>query len=429
MPKTKLHHLAMLAAITTGTLALRAAAFQTNPPSTSAPAATEGEQLTITVAAVQGTVQYRTADDQPWRTCTIGLELGEGAEFRTGMRSAVQFTLPPNQTITLDRLGTIKVLQAIKQHDAYKTDVGMKYGRTRYEVQAAGIEHESTVRTPNSTLAVRGTGVNITDERPFAPTAFRYDGLAEWTADNRRQILGQSAGNVKAVGGEPAAQTALFESVVDPNIRFARTADEVPLVNNLVSRGSVFSVENNRGIPIVTGGTPPATDAELLKVLPGVLDFVLRWDGPANLDLTVGVLIGAGEALYPATGANTSPSGGVIPFDHRGGPHGGIELAYWGKNYPRALYPVGVTSVSGATVDWRIDVFLNGSRVNIINEATGTQVTTLSGQISPGQQIGGVAEVGEIVPPGPPSPPPGPTSILTMSRVAQSKAAQSRNHR
>ena len=47
--------------------------------------------------------------------------------------------MPPNQSITLDRLGTIKVLQAIKQKDEYKTDVGMKYGRTKYEVQAAGI--------------------------------------------------------------------------------------------------------------------------------------------------------------------------------------------------------------------------------------------------------------------------------------------------
>jgi hypothetical protein len=265
--------------------------------------------------------------------------------------------------------------------------------------------------------------------RPFPPVAFRYDGLAVWTSDNRRQILGQTAGNVKAVGGDPAAETALLESVVDPNVRFARTASEVPLVNNLVSRGSVFEYVNERGIPIVSGGTPPATDADLLKILPGVLDFVLRWDGPANLDLTVGVLSGVGEALYPATGANTSPSGGVIPFNNIGGPKGGIELAYWGSNYPKALYPVGVTSVSGATVDWRIDVFLNGSRVNIINEATGTQVTTLSGQISPGQQMGGVAEVGEVIPVGPPGPPPGPSSILSSARLAQSNGVVPRNHR
>src|SRR5258707_2269913 len=205
---SKLRRLALAASMMGAFLSSQHSEAMQIDPATSSPATAEGEHMTITVSAVEGTVQYRTAEDQPWKTCTIGLQLGEGAEFRTGMRSAVQFTLPPNQTITLDRLGTIKVLQAIKQHDAYKTDVGMKYGRTRYEVQAAGIEHESTVRTPNSTLAVRGTGVNVTDARPFPPMAFRYDGLVEWTADNHRQILGHSAGNVKAVGGEPAGETA-----------------------------------------------------------------------------------------------------------------------------------------------------------------------------------------------------------------------------
>jgi hypothetical protein len=442
MRKPKLHQLALAASMVGALLSSQHVhAMQTNPAATSSPAASEGEHMTITVSAVQGNVQYRTADEQPWRTCTIGLQLGEGAEFRTGMRSAVQFTLPPNQTITLDRLGTIKVLQAIKQHDAYKTDVGMKYGRTRYEVQAAGIEHESTVRTPNSTLAVRGTGVNVTDERPFPPVAFRYDGLVEWTADNHRQILGHSGGNVTAVGGQQAAQTALYESVVDPNIAAARTPNEVPLVTNLLSHGSVFEVNDQRGIPIVHGGIPPQTDAELLKLLPGVLDFVLRWDGPANLDLTVGVLTGKGEALYPATGANTSKSGGLIPFDHQGGPNGGIELAYWASNYPKALYPVGVTSVSGTQVNWKIDAFLNGSRVNILDPSTGNVVTTLSGSIIPGEQLGGIAEVGNVIPPGPPpappsgpggvTPPPGPASngVRTASRFAERPLGVAQIHR
>jgi hypothetical protein len=424
--KPKFRHLLLAAALFAAPLSTNVFAFQTT---SSAPAAAEGDHMTVTVSAVEGKVQYRTAEDQAWKTCTIGLELGEGAEFRTGMRSAVQFTLPPNQTITLDRLGTIKVLQAIKQNQAYKTDVGMKYGRTRYEVQAAGIEHESTVRTPNSTLAVRGTGVNVTDERPFPPQAFRYDGIAEFTAGNHRQIIGRSGGNVKVVGGQPAAETALDESVVDPSIHFARTPNEVPLVNNLISRGSVFSFENDRGIPIVHGGLPPQTDQELLKLLPGVLDFVLRWDGPANLDLSVGVLVGKGEALYPAIGANTSRSGGVIPFDHRGGPNGGIELAYWASSFPKALYPVGVTNVSGATVNYRIDVFQNGVRVPILDENSGNNVTTLAGQIAQGQQQGGVAQVGNIIPPNPPSAPAGPLSIRAITGSGQISGAGLHNHR
>src|SRR4051812_28457662 len=99
-------------------------AFQATEPST-AMAAADGEHLTVTVSDVKGSVQYSTDDEQTWRPCTVGLALGEGASFRTGLRSHVTFPLPPNQAVTLDRLGTIKVLAAIKQNNAYKTDVGM----------------------------------------------------------------------------------------------------------------------------------------------------------------------------------------------------------------------------------------------------------------------------------------------------------------
>ena len=64
--------------------------------------------------------------------------VSENAEFRTGPRSAVRFTIPPDQTVTLDRLGTVKVLEAINNNGKLTTNLGMKYGRTRYDIEAAG---------------------------------------------------------------------------------------------------------------------------------------------------------------------------------------------------------------------------------------------------------------------------------------------------
>jgi len=368
-------------------------------------ATTQGGHMQVTVSSVRGLVQYRDDENSPWRTCTVGLVLGEGAEFRTGTHSGVQFTLPPNQTITLDRLGTMKVLRAIQENGAYHTDVGMEYGRTHYEVQAAGIEHESTVRTPNSTLAVRGTDLIVMDQRPFPPQAVHFEGLAEWQTAKRKQVL--SSGHSEVIGDQAAADTALLLIVVDPNIAFARTVNEVPLVANLLSRGAVFQVDQTKGIPIVRGGTPP-TDAQLPSLLPGRLDFVLRWDGPANLDLVVGNLAGTGEAMYPATGANTTKSGGTIPFDHQGGKKGGIEIGFWNNGFPNGvLYPVGVTAVSGSTVNWQIDAFLDGAHVNLLDPATQQVVTTLHGSISPGLQEGGIAAIGTLLP----APPPGPVGL------------------
>src|SRR5437870_4287929 len=69
-----------------------------------APASTD--HLKATVTGVEGLVQVRAADDQPWQKASVGMEVGENAEFRTGPKSAVRFVIPPDQTITLDRLGT-----------------------------------------------------------------------------------------------------------------------------------------------------------------------------------------------------------------------------------------------------------------------------------------------------------------------------------
>src|SRR5438874_5387848 len=104
---------------------------QTTPASAPATAAAPGESLKVTVTGVQGNVQVRAAEDQPWQLAKVGMVLGEQAEFRTGPRSAVRFTIPPDQTITLDRLGTVKVVAAIQQGGKIKTNLGMKYGRTR----------------------------------------------------------------------------------------------------------------------------------------------------------------------------------------------------------------------------------------------------------------------------------------------------------
>jgi len=423
MSKRQLHRVALAATF------VAAAAFSARPamammqttqatePST-AMAAADGEHMTVTVTAVQGAVQYSTDNEQTWRPCTVGLALGEGATFRTALRSSVTFTLPPNQTITLDRAGKMTVLRALKDHGAYKTDVGMQYGRTRYEVQAAGIEHESTVRTPNSTLAVRGSLFEVMDQRPFPVETTHYEGIALWSAGGRRQILANGVST--AVGGQAAADVALYQSVVDPNILFARTPTEVPLVTNLLSRGAVFETNQGKGIPIVRGGVPP-TDKQLTSLLPGRLNFVLRWDGPANLDLVVGNLAGKGEAIYPATGANTSKSGGTIPFDHQGGPKGGIEIAFWGKNFPNGvLYPVGVTNVGGATVNWKIDVFLDGQPLTNLIDSNGFPTQTLTGTIAKGEQQGGLAPIGQA---GPPPPPTGPgfssiASIKTRTAVS-----------
>ena len=320
-----------------------AIAQNTTPSPGQSPAA--GDHLTGTVTAFKGLVRYRNTPDQPWAMCKVGLTVAEGAEFQTGLHSNVQLLVPPQQTITLDRMGSMTLLEAVKQNGKYTTDVGMKHGRVRYNIEAPGIEHESTVSTPNGTLAVRDTEFYASDERPFPPEAGRLSGTVEFTTAKKTiSIGGTIAGSVKAVGDQDPANSSLSAAVVDPSIQLARTPSEQPLVANLLSRGAVFSTQTTKVIPVVSGGFPP-TDDQLQKTLPGNLDFVLRWNTNVNLDLAV-VVLAKGETLYPATGLNNSRSGGIIPFNDIGGPHGGIELAYWNKSFPVGYYEVVVNDLS-----------------------------------------------------------------------------------
>ena len=127
------------------------------------------EVLEATITGVEGLVQVRANENEPWVKAEVGMKLNELAEFRTGPKSAVRFVIPPDQTITLDRLGTLKLLQAVNDNGKLQTRLGMKYGRTRFDIEAAGREHDATIASPSSTLAVRGTQVSSYDQAPFPP--------------------------------------------------------------------------------------------------------------------------------------------------------------------------------------------------------------------------------------------------------------------
>lgn len=379
---------AATAAIVAGVRPARAEDASTVPATT----ASSAEKMRVTVNAVQGLVQVRDTEDGAWRKAIAGEVVLEDAEFRTGPRSAVQLVIPPDQTITLDRLGTVKLLQAMKENGKIYTNVGMKYGRTRYDIEAAGQEHEASITSPNSTLAIRGTRVSLFDQRPFNPQAVSLTGRANFR-DGKKQLAFGNKGQGKTVvqADQPdAGSVALAEAVVDPTVALARSESEEPLVSTLLSRGSTVFFDRDAGIKVVTGGVPP-TDAELIPALPGQLNFVLRWNTDADLNFSVGSPGGknnAGEVLYPVAGLSRNSTGGRTDFDHRGGPNGGIEIAYWPSSYPQGLYGLGVILARGETTTATVDTFIGGQRVDIYD---GTQfVSTATVDVTP--PIPGIGE-------------------------------------
>ncbi|MDB5292926.1 MAG: hypothetical protein JWL69_4167 [Phycisphaerales bacterium] len=360
----------------------------------SAPVVAGVQQMKIIVAEVKGLVQVRTAEDAPWQAAKAGMELDQGAEFRTGPRSSVVCQIPPDQTMVLDRLGTVKIAEAIRTGNKVKTDMIMKYGRTRYDIETAGAEHESTIRSPSSTLAVRGTDVSLYDQPPFTPVAESYHGRAVFRNAQRELRFGGKT-FTKLAGDKPSpADTALTEAVVDPKDAQSRTRSEARYIADQTSKSAIFSFDTFADIPVIRNGPPPLTDSQLLAAapsLPGTLDIVLRWQGNADINLVVGNQAGTDpikllsnfqptEFLYPGFGLNHSKAGGTIPFDNRGGPNGGTEIAYWkGSNFPHGLYGISAVHESGGPALVSFNVFLNGKPLDNMTtfqvDSTGNLVT------------------------------------------------------
>jgi hypothetical protein len=128
----------------------------------------------------------------------------------------------------------------------------------------------------------------------------------------------------------------------------------------------------------IRGGAGPQTDAALLNSLPGRLNFVLRWN--ANVDVDVFVTVQPGDQLdtiangtfspqsflYPGYGFETSPTGGRIPYNHRGGPNGGQEICFWPNSFPEAVYGFSaINNSEESSADVRFNAFVDGEKVSL----------------------------------------------------------------
>jgi hypothetical protein len=348
--------------------------------------ATDYANLRINVTGVQGMVQVRDSSDQPWRKCEMGMTVGAGAEFRTGPRSAVRCEIPPDQTFTIDRLGVMKVLTAIQQGGKVKTDIAMTYGRTRYDIEQAGIEHESTIRSPSGTLAIRGTRVSLYDQPPFTPQAVSLTGRAVYSSAKRQIAFGgkgqgkTTLNSGQASAAETAAAIAQVESVIDPRSAVELTQAESKQVAFDGSRGAI------RFDRLLIGGfAPPPTDLGALGILPGKLNFVATWTVFADLDLFViehpnsadQKILGnpSVAGVVPGLVQSRLPDGGRIDFDKISTGKGEFEVAYW----PSATYTGGVYGLGAIHQDFRnkdakydaisdvkFEVYLDGKKLDTV---------------------------------------------------------------
>lgn len=336
------------------------------------PNATIADQvLEGVVTGVRGMVQIRQSENDPWVKAEAGMKLTQGAEFRTGPRSAVQFKIPPDQTVTLDRLGTVKLLTAVAErkkiktnldainqqtdvpeHIKIKTDLGMTYGRTRYDIQKAGFEHESTIRSPSATLSVRGTRVGIQDGAM---------GFHAWSTQSRARVYDQNRrqnmtfGENTHVDGQSngAADTMKKSGAVDPGDIRGRDGGE----GDLVLGRPGFDPHPGGGDPNFGPGQRPHDPFAPVQhgfdnFASGQLRFELMWsnyetNSQSDLDLSVKSPAPGDVTIGTFDLPRHNLTGGVAGADVSNGNPYATEIVQWnGPTFPTGTYTVGVTGFS-----------------------------------------------------------------------------------
>lgn len=401
-------------------------ALAAEPAPTTRPA--NASSLVATVASIKGIVQIRDSEESPWHTATVGMTVPIGGEVRTTPKAAISLVLPPDQIITVDRLTTLKILDAVKSDTGFHTDLGMKYGRVSYDVEAAGLEHEAIIRAPSSALAVRGTNVLITDDA-FGSNIILCKGLADAT-NPEGSIRLQRNGSLSE---NPTTQPAVTFERLDPNTqincvkideRSLSVADyNFSITKDPTSRRTVFSSSETNvssSMPVsFIGQTQPwqpggsintgGLGFENPTVGDGILGFTLVWFGDGSTvynynnanaarkriyeggytitpDLDLSVISPTGQTYIP--GAVEVKNGKVtISPNHHGGPSyagggaGGAESVIWSDSCPIGKYTYSVRYVGeGDPAQFTVQVTLNGKVIS--PEYNDTFLTELDPEVS-----------------------------------------------
>lgn len=179
-----------------------AAARQQSPAAAApAPAAADQAVNQAVVYAVQGKVDIKTTPEGAFAPAQQGQAVPPGATIRTGPKSAVQLLVADSQLLTIDRISTVTLEQAIRSGDVNRTSVEMPYGRVLFNVTSTQFANDVQIKAPDATLAVRGTvgGIEFNGGRPT---------IAFGDASNRGRIEVAYATGAKTVISDSSRSTS-----------------------------------------------------------------------------------------------------------------------------------------------------------------------------------------------------------------------------
>lgn len=190
--------------------------------------------------AVKGAAQYRESPADQWKPVQPGVEVTQGAEFRTGLGQRIDILIEPDHLLTVKRLGAVSLLQAIEEDGVIKTNVGMKYGRTEYKVEEGSAQHESTISAPGATLAIRSTDTEVRSDPLFGTSVAVYNSPGSIVRNLKGNTVVMTNGEVDE-NDRSAAGAAIRERTLVMANRYGQTTDDQQNLERLPGFGGVDS--------------------------------------------------------------------------------------------------------------------------------------------------------------------------------------------
>jgi hypothetical protein len=130
----------------------QASAVPTNPPT---------EPLRAIFIEVDGKVRWRADDRAAWKDAEVNDLVSPGAQVRTGLRSRATLRVGRNATVLVDAGTAIEIPTIEREGETLRTLAAVRTGRVDFKVDKVGYANDFKVATPQTTLAVRGTGFAV----------------------------------------------------------------------------------------------------------------------------------------------------------------------------------------------------------------------------------------------------------------------------
>ena len=153
-----------------------------------------GAQSQVVFRTVKGKVEIQNPGEQTWQAASSGMEVPIRATISTGFGGSAVLELGAS-TLTVHQLTRLRIDELTTQNNVARTNLFMPVGRIRAEVKStAGATTDFTLRSPDSTAAVRGTG-------------FESDGVRVQVFESVVTFFSQSGISIKVHQGETGVST------------------------------------------------------------------------------------------------------------------------------------------------------------------------------------------------------------------------------